>query len=262
MTNDSLRRRLAAALLLLAAASGRARSAPAKVMGGPSFAEWRHGGWEFGLDTGVLCPAHKSNFSHVIDNQRAYDLLRDESVGDEVAEGFVAPPLPGSSVIAGTLRPTGDIGAHLFRQWTPWLAWGLEGGFSFRRDLKIVSRGIYAAENFLALRYSANMIHLTAPMKFGRTFGAFKPFLLAGPGLYLVQERASITFNDSDDPQLQPLDVVRRDALHAGITGGAGVEWWLDERGLIGFDVAYHRIFAGSDRLDFFLPKLRFSMLF
>jgi opacity protein-like surface antigen len=254
--------RRAAPLLFVLFAAAAARSEPAKVAAGPSFASWQQGAWEFGVDAGVMIPTQKASFSHIVDNQRAYDLLANETVGDEVAEGFIAPPLPGSSMIAGTFKPMADFGLHAYRQWTPWLQWGLEGGYGIRRDLRIDNSGIYDPRNFLKLNYSATIVHLSAPVKIGKAYGSFKPYLLAGPGVYLVQERATISFNDADDPQLKPLEIVRHDGLHPGLNAGAGVEWRVQERGLIGLDVVYHKVFSGSVHSDFLLPKLRLSVMF
>ena len=249
-------------LLLLACSVASAQNeGEAQVNAGANFADWQRGRWELGLDFGMMYPTRATTFSHVIDNQRAYDLLRAESVGDEVAEGFVAPPLPGSSVISGRMSQLIDVGAHLYYRQTPWLSYGLDGGYGIKRTLRVQNRGIYVANNFLTLSYLGDIIHLSAPMKIGPAFGSFRPYLLVGPGAYIVQERASIIFNDADDPQLEPLEILRRDGLYPGIHSGVGFEWHID-RGLIGLDVSYHKIFSGNVNADFVEPKLRFAVLF
>ncbi|MDE2510260.1 MAG: hypothetical protein KGL74_03975, partial [Elusimicrobia bacterium] len=232
-----------------------------QVDSGPQFARWEHGRWEFGLDLGMIYPTKATTFSHVIDNQRAYDLLVAESVGDEVGEGWVAPPLPGSSVISGKMNQLPDVGVHVYYRRNSWLSYGLDGGYGVRSSLRVQNRGIYMASNFLTLSYLGNIIHLSAPLKLGPAFGPFRPYVLIGPGAYLVQERASIIFNDADDPQLKPLEIVRRNAVYAGIHSGVGFEWRA-ERGLVGLDVSYHKVFAGGVGADFIEPKLRFAVLF
>ncbi|MFI5347530.1 MAG: hypothetical protein ACHQ51_14240 [Elusimicrobiota bacterium] len=249
-------------LLLLSCASARAQGeGDSQTLAGAQFAQWEHGRWEFGVDFGMIYPTKATTFSHVIDNQRAYDLLVAESVGDEVGEGWVAPPLPGTSVISGRMNQLIDAGAHLYYRRNPWLAYGLDGGWGVKRSLRVQSRGIYVANNFLTLSYSGDIIHLSAPAKIGPAFGAFRPYVLIGPGAYLVQERASIIFNDADDPQLKPLEIARKDGYYLGIHSGVGFEWRV-ERGIIGLDVSYHKVFSGSVGADFLEPKLRFAVLF
>jgi hypothetical protein len=250
-------------LLLLLFTCGPARAQPteAQVLSGSDFAQVAQGPWELGLDFGEAIPARNRSLSHVIDNQRAYDLLAAETVGDEVGEGFVAPPLPGSSVVAGTLRPMPDIGLHVYYRWSPWLSFGFDGGYGIKRNLRVDSPGIYAQRNFLALSYSANIIHFAAPLNVGRSFGPVRAYALAGPGAYWLHERASISFADADDPQLKPLYIVNRDPVYFGLSVGVGLEWRV-ERGLFGLDFVYHKVYAGADRMDFVLPKLRCAVLF
>lgn len=257
----SPRRLLSVGLLLLAGLPARAEDAAARFDAGPQFASWERGRWEIGLDLGMIYPTKGTTFSHVIDNQRAYDLLAAESVGDEVGEGWVAPPLPGSSVIAGKMGQLPDVGAHAYYRANPWLAYGLDGGYGVRSSLRVSNRGIYQSDNFLTLSYTGNIIHLSAPLKLGPAFGAFRPYVLVGPGAYLVQERASIQFNDGDDPQLKPLEIARSNAVYPGLHSGVGFEW-RSEKGLIGVDVSYHKVFAGGVGADYVEPKLRFAALF
>ena len=231
-----------------------------KAAAGPGFAQWDRGPWEFGLDVGMIYPTGNKIFSHVINNQRAYDLLAAETVGDEVGEGWIAPALPGTSVVSGKMNQLTDVGIHVYYRKNPWLAYGLDGGYGIRRNMRVQSKGIYDAANFLTLTYTGNIIHLSAPVKIGPAFGPVRPYVLAGPGAYMVQERGSILFNDGDDPQLLPLEIIRKDTIYAGLHVGAGVEWRV-ERGVAGIDVSYHRIFSSSSG-GFLEPKLRFAVLF
>ena len=250
--------RLLLALILLAFAA----PARAEMNAGATFVEAETPDWEFGLDWGFIIPAQKKSFSHTIDNQRVLDLLADETVGDEVGEGFVAPPFPGTSVIGGTYNTMPELGLHLYRQVKPWLSVGLDGGYGIRREVHIDQRGIYQTKNFLQLNYTANIIHFDAAVKMGPRLGRFKPYLLGGPGVYIMQERATISFNDDDDPQLKPLPIVSRSAIHPGLAGGAGIEIRVEERGLIGVELQYHRVFARGDNVSFLLPKMRMSVQF
>lgn len=257
MTKTSARLLAAAALFLCAAA--RAEDG---VVVGQDFYRQEIGAWEFGLDVGMAYPTQKHTVTHVIDNQRAYDLLVAESVGDEVAEGWVAPPLPGYSSVTMTLRQTGDIGIHLYRRFASWLQWGVEGGWALERSTHIDDPGLYKPNNFLTIRYDASMIHATFPAKVGPSSGLVRPFAMLGPGFYDLQERSTIGFNDPDDPQLKGLPIVLRDGLHFGAVGGAGVEVAAGPRGLVGLEVQYHKVFAGRTRADFLLPRLRCSVAF
>ncbi len=251
----------AASLALLACGlCGAARAAD--LQAGPSFADAEWGPWEFGVDGGAMIPTRKATFSRTIDNQRAYDLLAAESVGDEVGEGWKAPPLPGSSVVAGTLKPLGAIGLHVYRRFNPWLAWGVDGAYGFKRDVRIDSRGIYLGNNFMKVAYRSNLAYFAFPAKLGPTLGPIRPYLLAGPGAYLVQQRAEISFTDADDAQLKPVGIIQQDTFRFGLAGGIGVEWRAPERGLISLDVQYHKVFAARDRVDFLEPKLRLSVRF
>jgi hypothetical protein len=251
-----LRLGLAAALL------GFAVSARAEMTTGATFVESQTSDWEFGLDWGMMIPTQKKSFSHVIDNQRVLDLLADETVLDETLEGFKAPPFPGNSTIGATYTNMPEIGIHLYRRFTDWLAWGLDGGYGLRKQLAVDARGIYVANNFLQLNYTGNVIHFTAPVKVGPRLGRIKPYLLGGPGVYIMQETATISFNDNDDPQLRPLAVVSRSAIHPGLAGGAGIDVLVGDRGLIGLEMQYHRVFARNDNVSFLLPKMRFSVTF
>ena len=247
--------------LLIVPAARAAEGAASDAVAGPGFAQWDRGPWELGIDLGMMYPTRAKGFSHVIDNQRAYDLLAAETVGDEIAEGFVPPPLPGSSVVSGRLNQLSDVGAHVYYRTNPWLSYGVDFGYGIRRDLRVQSRGIYVDKNFLQLNYSGNIIHASAVAKIGRAYGSFRPYLLIGPGAYMVQERAQIYFTDPDDPQLKPLPIIRKDTVYGGVHTGAGVEWRV-ERGVVGLDVSYHKVFAGSSGADFLEPKLRFAVLF
>lgn len=249
---------LAVAAFLVLSVGAKAEEIEA---GDGSFYERTSGPWEFGLDLGMGYGTKKNSFSHVIDNQRAYDLLAGEPIGDEVAEGWVPPPLPGNSTVAATLTSSADLGMHLYRRWTPWFSSGLDLGFLFKREAHVDDPGIYPNANFLALIYNTSILHASFPGKFGPEYGSFRPYLLAGPGVYIVQERAQISFTDPDDPQLGPIDIIHRDHLCFGVNGGAGIEQRVG-KGLIGLEVQYHKIFAGRDRVDFILPRLRFAVQF
>jgi hypothetical protein len=232
-----------------------------QAVGSGAFFQRVSGPWEFGVDLGYAVPTQKASFSSVVNNQRAYDLLNGEGVGDEVAEGWVAPPLPGESTVAGTMRGGADVGAHLYRRVNSWLAAGLDAGYLLKREVHVDNPGIYVPSNFLTLLYNASILHASFPAKVGPELGGVRPYLLAGPGVYLVQQRATIGFNDPDDPQLKPIDVVHRDTLRFGLDGGVGIEDRLGQ-GLIGLEVQYHRIFAGKDHVDFYEPRLRFAVRF
>jgi hypothetical protein len=261
MRPSRLRALLLFAVLLLPCAAARAQDGEPEPVAGPGFARWDRGPWELGLDVGMMYPTGSKVFSHVIDNQRAFDLLAAETVGDEVGEGWVPPSRPGTSVVSGKMNQLTDVGLHLYYRKNSWLAYGLDGGYGIRRNMKVRSKGVYDAANFLTLTYTGNIIHLSAPAKIGPAFGPVRPYVLAGPGLYMVQERGSILFNDGDDPQLLPLEIIRKDTIYAGVHLGAGVEWRV-ERGAVGLDVSYHKIFSGNSGGDFIEPKLRFAYLF
>lgn len=251
---------LAASVLILLASAVRADDG---VVAGEGFQSWKAGSWEFGIDLGYSIPAQKgTTFGHSIDNARAYDLLAAESVGDEVAEGFVAPPLPGYSTVVATMRPTADVGLHVYRAMNEWLDLGIEGGYSMKRSSRIDDPGIYRVSNFLTLEHNTAIIHVEAPVKVGPRFGGFRPYVIAGPGFYDVIERARISFNDADDPQLKPLEIIHRDGLHFGAVAGAGVEERIGERGLLGLELDYHKVFASRDRVDFLTPRVRFAVAF
>jgi hypothetical protein len=247
----------------LAACAGRAFAAPGASSAGATYFDKTMGPWEFGVDIGLAYPTRKGpSFTHVIDNQCVYDLLADETVGDEVAEGFIAPPLPGSSLISASMRSSLDVGMHIYRRWTPSFAWGLDAGWVIKRDTFIDNRGIFRDDNFLKLHDDASIIHVSLPVKIGPEFRGVRPYLLAGPGVYIVQERATASFNDSDDPQVKPLEIVHRDGLHLGVFAGVGVEERFASGGLIGLEVQYHKIFASRDRVDFIEPRLRLGVAF
>lgn len=247
--------------LLLAGLMSAAPARAADLEAGSSFVEARSGPWEFGIDGGELIPTQKVSFVHTIDNGQAYNLLANELVGDEVGEGWVAPPFPGTSDIAGTIRPLADIGLHAYYRVARRLSWGLDAGMGVQRETHIDNRGIYRDENFLHLIYNASIIHVTAPVKATLPLGLVRAYVLAGPGLYAVHEQATISFADSDDPQLSPIHIVDRNAVHGGVAGGLGLECPLDH-GLVGLELQYHKVFSSPDRADFVLPKIRFSVAF
>jgi hypothetical protein len=220
------------------------------------------GRWDIGIDFGNIVPLKRYTYSHDIDNVRVLDLLQAEAVGDEVAEGFKPPPFPGHSMVIGTMKPVGEIGGHFFYQWSPWMALGLEGGYGFSRAVFINDPGIYTANNFLRVEFFTQMYHFDAPVKFGQWYGIFKPHFLIGPGAYIAHERVRLSFNDSDDPQLKPQNVIDDSTIYFGIDSGAGLDIKCGERGVISLDLEYHKVFSPLGRFDFLLPQLSGSVLF
>src|SRR5581483_4510051 len=141
----------------------------------PMTVEYPHGQWEVQFYWGHIIPLKKATFSHDIPNEKVFDLLAGEAVGDETAEGFVMPPIPGSSNVADSLKNFSEIGVQIFYLAMPWLQVGGQFGYGLKRDPYVDSRGIYVPENFLKIDVEANLYHLNAPLRFGTWLGRVRP---------------------------------------------------------------------------------------
>ena len=227
----------------------------------PSVTE-KIGPWELQFYWGEIVPLKKNTFSYDIPNAKVFDLLAGEAVGDEVAEGFVMPPIPGNSTVAGSLKNFSEVGVQLFYQIHPGLDVGAQFGYGLKRDLYIDSRGIYTPDNFLKVEMQANIYHLNAPVRLSTSYGPWRPHLLLGPGIYFTQERVRLSFNDSDDPQLKPQYVIAHDTEYFGIDTGVGLDYAIGECGRLGIDLQYHKVFSPLGKFDFILPKASFGLAF
>lgn len=215
--------------------------------------------WEIGGGFAQSIPTKKNTFSYDVDNQRAYDLLQNEGTGDEVAEGFIAPPLPGHSTVAGTLRNSPEIDLFVYYHWRRWLAFGLEGGYGFRTNVHIDNPGVYA-QNLVQIKFWSQRSHVDAVARYGDWFGRLRPSFKAGPEIDIVQERVRVAFTDDDDPQLTPQFIISHDTAYFGLLGGVGLDLRLTAHSTLGASVEYHKVFSPLGRLDYILPKLNLSV--
>jgi hypothetical protein len=218
--------------------------------------------WDFGLENGVFIPLKKGQYQHDIPNTKVLEILGNEGLGDENAEGFVTPDLTSRSRVSATLKPMTDVGGHLYYQWSPELQVGLEGGYAVRRSLFIDQRGAFHAKaTFLDIQYEGNAVHITPMVKWGRWFKWFRPVVGAGPGWYFFREVLKLKFTDPDD-SVAPLVLVDHTLQFTGVAASMGGDFKIGSRGTLGLSLQYNKVFGGSNSLDFILPKASLSVQF
>jgi len=237
---------------------GRPAAAPMP----PMTVEYPNGQWEVHFYWGHIIPLKKATFSHDIPNEKVFDLLAGEAVGDEVAEGFVMPPIPGSSNVADSLKNFSEVGVQVLYAAMPWLQVGGQFGYGIKRDPYVDSRGIYTPDNFLKIDVEANLYHLNAPIRAGTWFGRFRPHVSVAPGIYFVEENIRAAFNDSDDPQLKPQLIFSKQYQFFGVGAGAGLDVRVFNRGRVSLGCEYHKVFAPMSKFDFIMPKAELSVGF
>lgn len=216
--------------------------------------------WEIGVDMGMLYPMKAHQFSNSLDNGIVYNLLVRETIGDEVAEGFNAPPFPGWSTVSSSIKPLYELAGHVHYRWQDGVWVGLEGGWAFQRGTFIDSQGIYD-RHFLKLRDESGIVHAAPVVKLAPRFGRLRPSLTFGPEWTMVRQQTFVSFTDPDD-KVDPTIVIDKHNSYAGVLGGAGLEWTLSETGAIQASVAYHKVFAPGGKFDYVTPQLRLIVRF
>jgi hypothetical protein len=211
--------------------------------------------WEFGLDAGVMYPVSGRQFGHQIDNEVLINMLnaQGEGLAEEVAEGFVPPPEPGSSNIASSLGTLPELAAHLDYHVDPTLSVGIQGGWDFRRSNMIDQQGIWG-RTWLQLSDQSWMFHVAPVARVGHTFGSVRPSLTFGPEWTVIWEQAEVDFTDPDD-NIPASKVVNQANSYFGVVGGVGLEWYCTQNGSLQLGVAYHKVFAPGGKFDYITPQ-------
>lgn len=243
---------LALATAVLAAAASAASADSARYAGT---------NWDIGLDPGMIYPVSHREYSHVVPNSLDYNLLANETVGDEVAEGFVAPPPNGTSVVAATNAPAPEVSAHVYRRVGDGLSVGLLVGWSNTHSNFIDNSGVYDQPGFTRLGYSSWYIHVAPVVRVERPQGFARPFITAGPELNLINEHATAYFIDPDD-SVRPEDVVDKTHVFAAGVAGVGCDFWLTSNGSIGLSAEFHKVLSSGVNMDYITPHVVLSVYY
>ncbi len=217
--------------------------------------------WEIGIDLGMIYMTKGRQFIHSINNQVVYDLLGTETAGDEIAEGMIVPPLPGSQDVVASIKPVTEIGGHFYYFSNDEISLGVEGGWANRRSTHIDNPGAFHG-NFLTISDEASLMHAAPVVRFNPRFGRFCPTLTVGPEWTRFYQRTKVAFSDPDDAYVPPMTIIDKGLSYAGVLGGVGIEWLASEAGSLQIGLTYHKVFASSGRLDYISPQFRFVAKF
>jgi len=218
------------------------------------------GRWELGLDAEILYPTRKRQFSHVLDNSVYLQTFFPDPLIDETSEGFVPPPA-GISTISGTMNDTPGFGLHGYYHENDWFAWGLEGGWDFRKNLHVDSGGVFNTTPQLGMREDVETYHFSPVARFGPFKGNFRPYLSVGPDVSIFHYQINLSFIDPDD-FIKPITVVDEYDVAFGVNAGAGLEWRVAENGTLQLSCSYHAFYGSASVYDYFLPRLNFVFYF
>lgn len=189
----------------------------------------------------------------------AYTLLGNESVGDEIAEGFVAPPLNGTSQIGGTIAPMPEIGGHVYRRWSQSLWLGFNFGWSSTNSDFTDKEGIYNQPGFTRLGFSTWYLHMAPVARWQRPTGFARPFALIGPELNFINEHGTAYFTDPDD-SVKPADAYDKTHVFPGAVVGTGINFQLTRNGFLGFSVEYHKVASLIANMDYVTPRAQLTV--
>lgn len=220
------------------------------------------GPWEFGIDGGAVYMVKGRQFGHDIPNAQVANMLTTigEGVPEEVTEGFAPIDTKSDSNIASSVPSLPELAAHVDYRLDEAFTVGLEAGWGFKRNTQIDKQGIYDGR-FLSLHDETQMFHAAPVARFGRSFGALRATLTAGPEVSVFWEHADITFTDPDD-SIKPFTIVSQTSAFFGAVGGARVEWFCTDNGSLQLGVEYHKMFAPGGKFDFVTPKVGFVARF
>jgi opacity protein-like surface antigen len=217
--------------------------------------------WDIGLDPGMIYPTGKREYSHTVSNQLVYTLLANETVGDEVAEGFIAPPPNGVSTVSGSNAPMSELAAHVLRRYNDnwWL--GVTFGWSGTHNDFVDNPGVYNQAGFTRLGYSTWYLHVAPVARWQRDRGFFRPFVTVGPEISLINEHATAYFTDPDD-SVQPVDAFDKTHVFGGAVVGLGYDIMLTQNGSLGVAAEYHKVLSLGPNMDYITPHVNLTVYF
>jgi len=111
--------------------------------------------WDVGLDPGMIYPTGHRQFSATVPNNLDYSITGSESLSEEESEGFVLPPLNGSSSIGGSISPMPELAMHVYRRVSDSWSVGALFGWSGVHQGFVDSQGVYDQPGFTRLGFSS-----------------------------------------------------------------------------------------------------------
>ena len=150
----------------------------------------------------------------------------------------------------------------LFYQFGSFIQFGVNGGYSFNHDNKTeiltVDGYDFFYENTLEIHEVTPEIRIGSWIHNSRI--KWRPYAQFGAGWYEIFQKYNEKITGSQFLYRYQISQTTNDFL--GANGGVGVEFEIYSGGVVGLQIAYHRLFSSPSNLVYVAPGLELAYLF
>jgi len=151
----------------------------------------------------------------------------------------------------------------LYYQVLRFMQLGVEGGYSFDHEQRNYIVNISGIDVLTDQRLE--VARISPCLRLGGWFNTngkfhWRPYIKGGAGWYEIRQVQSIQFSANQFLASIQTGVITNSYL--GANAGGGLEFEVTPQGVIGLQVAYHRVFSRPENLKFIVPSVTFSVLF